>query len=178
MDQNQISLVQLGSMTVYDDCDKAIQLSSLWQEATAVLVFVRHFGWVICRQQVAELAGYQNDFSQKGAQLIIIGNGRVKDLNKFRQVTNYQGILLTDPIRDSYKYLKFKSGLSDIIGMTSFTQTFSAFKAGFMPGSLQGNALQLGGAIVVTPAGNIMYFFISSAAGDHPPIEELLAATG
>ena len=133
---------------------------------------------MICRQQVADLAEYQNDFSQQGAQLAIIGNGRVKDLNKFRNVTGYQGILLTDPTRDSYKYLKFKSGLTDIIGVTSFTQTFSAFKAGFMPGSLQGNALQLGGAIVVTPEGNIMYFFISSAAGDHPPVEELLAAVG
>jgi len=99
-------------------------------------------------------------------------------LDKFRQVTGYQGILLTDPTRDSYKYLKFKSGLTDIVGVTSFTQTFSALKAGFMPGSLQGNALQLGGAIVVTPDGNIAYFFTSSAAGDHPPVEDLLAATG
>ncbi|MFT5701740.1 MAG: hypothetical protein ACI8ZB_004641 [Desulforhopalus sp.] len=45
-----------------------------------------------------------------------------------------------------------------IIGVTSFTQTFSAFKAGFVPGSLQGNALQLIGAIVVTPEENITYF--------------------
>ncbi len=44
MDQNQISLEQLGSITVYDASDKAIQLSTLWQKATAVLVFVRHFG--------------------------------------------------------------------------------------------------------------------------------------
>ena len=87
-------------------------------------------------------------------------------------------MLFTDPNRDSYKYLKLKSGLTDIIGMTSFAQTFSAFKSGFKPGSLQGNALQLGGAIVVTPEGNITYFFISSAAGDHPPVEELLAAAG
>lgn len=99
-------------------------------------------------------------------------------MKKFRQVTGYLGILLTDPIRESYKYLKFKSSLSDIVGLTSFTQAFSAFKAGFIPGSLQGSALQLGGAVVVTPAGNITYFFISSAAGDHPPIEKLLAAIG
>ena len=93
-------------------------------------------------------------------------------------MTGYQGILLTDPIRDSYKYLKFKSGLSDIVGVTSFTQTFSALKAGFIPGSLQGNGLQLGGAIVVSPEGNITYFFISSAAGDHPSVGTLLAAVG
>jgi len=84
--------------------------------------------------------------------------------------------LLTDPSRDAYNFLKFKSSLTDIIGVKSFTQTFSALRAGFMPGSLQGHALQLGGAIVVTPEGNIRYFFKSSAAGDHPPVETLLAA--
>lgn len=93
-------------------------------------------------------------------------------------MTDYQGILLTDPSRESYTVLKFKSGLTDIIGLTSFTQSFSALKAGFMPGSLQGHALQLGGAIVITPEGNITYYFRSAAAGDHPPIKDLLAAVG
>lgn len=141
MIQSQISVEQLGSIIVYDDLEMAIQLSTLWQNETAVIVFVRYFGWVICRQQVAELAEVKNDFSQRGAQLVIIGNGRVKDMEQFWNVTGYKGILLTDPIRDSYEYLKFKSGRSDILGVKSFTQIFSAFKAGFMPGLLQGNAL-------------------------------------
>jgi hypothetical protein len=93
-------------------------------------------------------------------------------------VTGYRGTLLTDPTRDAYKILKFKRGLSDIIGVKSFTQSFSALRSGFIPGSLQGHALQLGGAIVVAPEGNITYFFRSSAAGDHPPLEALLAAVG
>ncbi len=178
MVQYEISVEQLGSLTVYDECEEAIQLSTLWQKGTAVLVFVRHFGWVICRQQVAELTECNNDFSQRGAQLIVVGNGKVKDLKKFRDVTGYRGILLTDPTRDAYKILKFKSGISDIIGVKSFTQSFSALRSGFIPGSLQGHALQLGGAVVVVPEGNITYLFRSSAAGDHPPLETLLAAVG
>lgn len=133
---------------------------------------------MICRQQVAELAGNQNDFSQRGAQLVVIGNGGVGDLEKFRKVTGYRGILLTDPSLDSYKLLEFKSALTDIIGIKSFTKSFSALRAGFMPGSLQGHALQLGGAVVIAPEGSIRYFFKSSAAGDHPSVEDLLAAVG
>ncbi len=108
----------------------------------------------------------------------MVSNGSVKDMKKFRNVTGYRGILLTDPSRDSYKFLKFKSGLTDIIGVKSFTQGFSALSSGFMPGSLQGHALQLGGAVVVVPERNIniTYFYKSSAAGDHPPVEALLAA--
>lgn len=86
--------------------------------------------------------------------------------------------MLTDPSLETYKFLKFKSGFTDVIGMKSFTQGFSALKAGFIPGSLQGHALQLGGALVIVPEGKITYLFRSSAAGDHPPIEALLAAAG
>jgi hypothetical protein len=117
-----------------------------------------------------------NDFSQHGAQLAVVGNGGSYDLIKFRKVTGYPGILLTDPSLETYKILKFKNGLADVVGIKSFIQGFSALKSGFMPGSLQGHALQLGGAVVVVPEGKITYLFKSSAAGDHPPVEDLLLA--
>ena len=86
--------------------------------------------------------------------------------------------MLTDPSLETYKFLKFKSGLADVIGLKSFTQGFSALRADFMPGWLQWHALQLGGAVVVVPEGKITYVFKSFAAGDHPPVEALLAAAG
>ena len=124
MVQYQISVEKLGSLNVYNDSEEAVKLSSLWQKQTAVLVFVRHFGWVICRQQVAELAGYLDDFSQQGAQLAVVGNGGSYDLKKFRKVTGYPGILLTDPSLEPYKILKFKNGLADVVGIKSFIQGF------------------------------------------------------
>ncbi len=86
--------------------------------------------------------------------------------------------MLIDPSLETYKFLKFKGGLADVIGIKSFTQGFSALRAGFLPGSLQGHALQLGGAVVVVPEGKITYFYKSSAIGDHPPVDALLAAAG
>jgi hypothetical protein len=44
MVQYQISVEQFGSIIVYDDSEEAVRLSTLWQQETAVLVFVRHFG--------------------------------------------------------------------------------------------------------------------------------------
>jgi hypothetical protein len=93
-------------------------------------------------------------------------------------VTGYQGTLLTDPTRESYNLLQFKSGLANLIGVKSFTQSFLALKAGLMPGALQGSAMQLGGAVIIEPDNNIKYFFQSSEAGDHPSVENLLEALG
>ena len=44
MDKFKISVEQFGSLTAYNDCEEAVQLSTLWQERAAVFVFVRHFG--------------------------------------------------------------------------------------------------------------------------------------
>lgn len=109
---------------------------------------------------------------------MVVGNGGTYDLKKFRKVTQYPGLLLTDPSLQTYKALGFKNGIGDVIGIQSFIKGFSALKSGFIPGSLQGHALQLGGAVVVTSDGKIAYLFKSSAAGDHAPIGALLAASG
>ncbi len=44
MVQHIISVEKFGSLDVYNDNEEPVKLSSLWQKATAVLVFVRHFG--------------------------------------------------------------------------------------------------------------------------------------
>jgi hypothetical protein len=41
-------------------------------------------------------------------------------------VTGYPGLMLTDSSLETYKFLKFKSGLADVIGLKSFTEGFSA----------------------------------------------------
>lgn len=44
MVQYQISVEEFGSLNVYNESEETVKLSTLWQEKTAVLVFVRHFG--------------------------------------------------------------------------------------------------------------------------------------
>ena len=42
-------------MIVYDPDGREIRLGELWAAETVVLVFVRHFGCLFCRQQVAAI---------------------------------------------------------------------------------------------------------------------------
>lgn len=106
----------------------------------------------------------------------IIGSGETADLQGLREVTGYSGELLTDPSRESYKLLGFSSGISKVFGFSTLSRGFSAMRAGYRPGAIQGNPLQLGGAIIVKPDGTLCYYFASAEAGDHPPVEDLLKA--
>ncbi len=125
---------------------------------------------------MAELTQHHNSFSDKNAKLVIIGSGEPSQLRELRQATGYRGDLLTDPSRESYKILGFTSGISKVMGLKSFSRGLSALLAGYKPGTIQGSALQLGGAVILNPDATVAYYFASAEAGDHPPVADLLDA--
>lgn len=43
MEKEQIS-VNVGELIVYNGENEPVQLASLWEKKTAVMIFVRHFG--------------------------------------------------------------------------------------------------------------------------------------
>ncbi|MGE3707571.1 MAG: redoxin domain-containing protein, partial [Vicinamibacterales bacterium] len=45
----------LEQLTVFDTAGRAVRLDTLWTHQPVVLLFVRHFGCLFCRQQIAEM---------------------------------------------------------------------------------------------------------------------------
>ena len=131
---------------------------------------------MLCRQQVAELSEYENKFAGLQSRLAVIGPGEAAHLAEFREVTGYRSELFADPSREAFQILGFSSGISKLLGIKPIQGVFSAIKAGIRPGKLQGNALQLGGAVVIAPGNELCYLFREKQAGDHPPVDELLQA--
>jgi hypothetical protein len=131
---------------------------------------------VLCRQQVAELSGYEDQFVENGGRIVVIGPGEAAHLPEFREVTGYRSDLFADPERNAYRVLGFSSGFTKLLGIKPIQVALSALKSGIRPGTLQGSALQLGGAVVVAPGDELRYLFRETQAGDHPPVAELLEA--
>ena len=103
-----------------------------------------------------------------------MGCGKETHIKEFREVTGYTGKILTDPSRESFQILGFTSSIGGLLGLKTISRGLSAFRQGIKPGSLQGNALQLGGAIVVDSDSSIRYLYRSSDAGDEPSVGKLL----
>lgn len=131
---------------------------------------------MLCRQQVAELSGYEQQFTDNGGRLAVIGPGKATHLPGFREVTGYRSDLYADPSRETYQVLGFASGISKLIGIKPLQGVFTALKSGIRPGTLQGDGLQLGGAVVIAPGNELRYLYREKQAGDHPPVAELLQA--
>jgi len=107
---------------------------------------------------------------------VVIGPGEPDHLPGFREVTGYRSDLFADPGRETYRVLGFSSGISTLLGLKPIQGALSALKSGIRPGTVQGSALQIGGAVVIAPGGEIRYLYREKQAGDHPPVTELLAA--
>jgi len=125
---------------------------------------------------VADLAAKQQNFRDKNAELAVIGCGDPKYIKEFKNVTGYSGNVFTDPSRQSYRILSLTSSIGGLLGMQTLRSGLSAIKKGVKPGSLQGSALQLGGAVIVGSDATIRYYYKGKEAGDSPPEHEMLNA--
>lgn len=129
---------------------------------------------MFCRQQVAELEKSKEEFDRLKVRLAVIGSGDRAHFPSLRKATGYSGELFSDPERASYQLFGFPSGVGKVVGLKALSRAISALKAGHTPGSLQGSALQLGGAAVVATDGEVLYLYRGREAGDHPDPADML----
>lgn len=62
------------------------------------------------------------------------------------------------------------------MGTKTLSRGFYALRKGIKPGTIQGSALQLGGAVIIDQSGSVLYQYQCSEAGDDPPVDKMLAA--
>lgn len=166
----------LARMTVLDAASKPVELGTLWRDRTAVLVFVRHFGCIHCREHVVQLARAREELRAAGAEMIVIGNGTPSFIEGFRAQTRYLGPVFTDPSLAVYKAAELKRGVTRTLDPRSLGKAFKALAGGQRQGLQQGDQWQQGGVVVIAPDGAIKYHHASERPGDNAAAPSILAA--
>jgi peroxiredoxin len=166
----------LGDVEVTATDGSAVRLSSLWTTRPVVLVFVRHWGCLFCKEQVADFAAGRADFDAAGVDVVVIGHGEVNDAADFAARFAAGMRVLTDTTRAAYCAASMKRGMRTAMSLGVVTRAARAMKRGFRQTQTQGDPLQQGGVVVVGRDGATRYAFISDEAGQHPPLNDVLAA--
>lgn len=173
---DELNVAALGGETVLDENSKPLQLGSLWETQIAVVLFVRHFGCLICRRQVADLGSRLGEFERLGVSVGVIGNGAPAFITAFRADTGYEGAVYTDPALRTYRALGLRRGVGSMLGFKSVKAALRATFTGYpQTRGAQGDVLQQGGALVVASGNRALYFHRNTEAGDSPPVEEILS---
>lgn len=114
---------------------------------------------------------------KEGAELHLVGNGNRHFARAFKEELKIVCPLYVDTKLGAYRALDMRRGLASTLGsLAAWKNIARAMKAGFRQGSTQGDAFQLGGALVVLPGGKVAFRHASEAAGDHPPVTDVLKA--
>jgi peroxiredoxin len=171
---------------VLNDVDgHPVRLGDLWSERPAVLVFVRHFGCVFCRQMAVDIHRHRDQFEEADVELAVIGHGSPAHAADFRKLQNVDLRLLVDPDRKVYELAGAKvATLNELIGPRQILRglratVMSRLKQGSIAvhqGKILGHAAQLGGVLIIAPDGSVRYAHLSEESGDNPPAREVLAA--
>jgi dehydrogenase/reductase SDR family protein 12 len=112
----------------------------------------------------------------RGAELVIVGNGAESFASAFREDFGLDCPLLVDPELRAYRAAGLRRGRVELLSPRLPINAFRALRAGSRQTSVQGDPWQLGGVFVIRPDGDLTYRYTSREAGDHPPVEEILAA--
>jgi hypothetical protein len=119
------------------------------------------------------------ELAKKGAAIVPIGNGGASFIRGFREKTGLAGPVYTDPSRKTFEAAALVRTVRNFLHPASLVASVRAAAKGFLPGTqVKGDALQLGGVLVVRPGGRVAFHYASRHVGDHPSNEEILAAVG
>jgi NAD(P)-dependent dehydrogenase (short-subunit alcohol dehydrogenase family) len=122
------------------------------------------------------LRGRLDEIRARGAELVIVGNGARHFAEAFREDFELDCPLLVDPELVAYRAAGLRRGRVEALSPRLARNAVRALRAGFRQASVQGDPWQLGGVFVLRSDGALLYRHVSREAGDHPPVDEVLAA--
>jgi len=169
---------QLKDLKVLAVDGKEVSVPSLWQREgvdTTIVLFVRHFLCLACRDAAIELsAAYRQEYPEdkpRRVRVICIGMGTPQFARSFKKVLEFPGDVYVDPSKTLYQKLGFVlNDNSTVTCCEVFIGTANAcwqmLRRCWCICSA-GDVMQNGGLIVVSHEGNLLFKHTQKVANDH-----------
>ena len=136
----------LGAATLLDIDGASVRLADEWADHPAVIVWLRHFGCVFCREQVAEIRATRKQIEALGGGIAFVGNGTARAAAWFQKRFAPDSSVLTDPDLVSYRAIGARSGLMSTLGPGAWGAGLRAFRSGARQSTTKGHPYQQGGS--------------------------------
>jgi peroxiredoxin len=172
-----VDILALKRILIMNEYGDKIVASSLWKSQPVVLVFLRHFGCIACRAQVAQIMKNKASLEKNGAKIIFVGNGSPNMIESFKEELKIKDLLVfTDPSLEIFDACGFNRGLKYLVNAKTVLQGIKLYNEGFSQGvqtKENGSHLQMGGIIALKPPGIVTYHFASEYLGHFGDVEEI-----
>ncbi len=125
---------------------------------------------------MAGLSAALPEVQRRGGGLVVVGPARPEHIADFRRATGYAGPLFADPSLRTYEAAGLAYGWGKTFHPRTLVKGLRAALQGFRQGARKGNSLAQGGTFVLGPGDRVRFEWRDRFAGDHPDIEDVLAA--
>ena len=166
----------LAQASVLDVTGVPRVLGEHWLHHPAVVVWLRHYGCLFCREQAAEMRAAKPDITSLGAELVFVGNGSPAQARDFQAQFAPGSIVLTDPDLRTYHLIGARHGVLKTLGPSVWRSGVRALSRGARQTRVKGHPFQQGGVLVLVPGDRAVFSYISGEAGDHPPVADVVDA--
>jgi peroxiredoxin len=164
---------RLAACEVLDPEGQPSRLGAQWADRPVVLVIIRHFACMFCKEQLADFKPFVPRIREAGGETVVLGHGAPEAAKWFIEDYDIGAPVFVDTERKAYQIVDAKR--PTIPPPQTFLAMARALRKGFRQTKSLGDARQLGGVFVITPGGEMPYKYLSKFAGDHPDPAKPLA---
>lgn len=127
---------------------------NLWTasfEKKTIMIFLRHFGCIFCKNMLSDLARAQNELTRRGFQIIVVHQS---DLSVSKEFFNSFGLKdfleISDPYRSVYQIFEINQvKLSELFHPRAFLSAWQSYQEGHRNGPVDGSVWQMPGLLIL-----------------------------
>ena len=168
--QVHVDTLALKRILIFNEKKEKILVSSLWENHSVVMIFLRHFGCIACRAHVDKVWKKRSEFEKTGVKLVFIGNGSPEMICAFKEELKISDApIYTDPTLEIFDACGLNRGLQYLLHPKSALQLARLYKDGYAQSKQKkenGSHTQMGGIVAIKPPGIVTYYFASEFLGE------------
>ena len=173
-----MDLTRLADVELVGADGETHRLGDYWADKPVVLVFLRHFGCLLCRENAALLSERYDEITAAGAEVVAIGTGNQWYAQGFveEEQVPYPVLVDDDALAAKAASVKKVDPFTLIFDPRSIGGAIAAHRGGYRIHKSGKRVNQLGATFVVRPGPQVRYAHLDKHTADHAPIDEILAA--
>ena len=149
----------------------------LSKEKPLLLVFLRHFGCIFCREALQDLSKLQDEIFEKGGDLVFVHMSDKETAEQYFQRYKLKNPKwISDPDCNYYEQFGLLKGtLNQLFGFKTWVRGFDSavLKGNGMSWKQLGDGFQMPGVFLIE-RGDIKYSFIHNSVADRPDYLKIL----
>ena len=158
--------------------NKGRTLNDASQEKPVLLVFLRHFGCVFCREAMKDIGNKRSEWEKRNINVVLVHMSDEETSEKYFDKYGIPGIEnISNPSCSLYASFGLTKGsASQLFGLKNWIRGFEVTVIKGLPLGLRqiGDGFQMPGVFLISE-GQIMDSYIHASASDRPDYESLIS---